>query len=106
LPPGITATNTTGTVNGSTVNICKFSGTPTVSGTFNFVVNVNVGSTISQSASMVIRPTGKRYSTGSSNTPLTTIKRYDASAGWVDVIIGRKYDGSNWIELKNPGVDP
>jgi len=102
LPAGITATNTTGTVNGATVNIYRFSGTPTVSGTFNIIVSVNVGSTITQAVSFNVRPTGKRYPTGSSNTPLTVIKRYDASAGWVDVTVGKRYDGTNWVELGNP----
>jgi hypothetical protein len=97
----ITATNTTGTVGGATVNIYRFSGTPTVSGTFSFIVSVNVGSTITQAVSIIVRPTGKRYPTGSSRTPLTTIKRYDASAGWVDVRIGKRYDGTNWVELGN-----
>jgi hypothetical protein len=102
LPAGITATNSTGTVGGTTVNIYKFSGTPTVSGTFNIIVSVNVGSTITQAVSFNVRPTGKRYPTGSSSTPITTIKRYDASAGWVDVTIGKRYDGTNWVELGNP----
>jgi len=104
LPAGITATNSTGTVGGTTVNIYKFSGTPTVSGTFNIIVSVNVGSTITQAVSFNVRPTGKRYVTGSttSETPLTIIKRYDPSAGWVDVTIGKRYDGTNWVELGNP----
>jgi hypothetical protein len=107
LPSGITAENSVGTINGQNVNIFKFSGTPTVSGTFNFVVRVSLdgGATyVNQAVSLYVRPTGKRYTTGSSTseTPLTIIKRYDPSAGWVDVTIGKRYDGTNWVELGNP----
>jgi hypothetical protein len=105
LPSGLVGANSTGTIGGSTVNIFKISGTPTVSGTFNFVIRVSLdgGATyINQSVSINVRPAGKRYPTPSSPTPLTIIKRYDASAGWVDVTIGKRYDGSNWVELGNP----
>ena len=112
LPAGITATNTTGTINGATVNIYRFSGTPTVSGTFNFTVTVSTGGTpIDQPVSITVRPTAKRftttsispYTTSAVSTNVATWKRYDVS-GWVDVRAVKKWNGTDWVNVDRKSV--
>lgn len=113
LPSGLTATNTTGTINGQTVNIYRIYGTPTVSGNFSFTVSVSVGGDpIYQTVSINIRPTGKRFTAVSpinQKSQITTWKRNDAASGWKDVAIAKRYDEdgtspgvAGWVDLINP----
>lgn len=90
IPTGLSFNTSTGAI----------SGTPTAQGEFTFSIRATsstANTADSGNLTIVVYPPGKRPST---NTRLTTAKRFNGSA-WVNLTTMKRFDGSNWVNITN-----
>jgi hypothetical protein len=93
--PGVYLNKTTGAV----------SGTPTAQGTFTKTIRAsNVSGAVTKSFTLYVNPVGKRFTSSSSSSVLTTLKRYDPTVSpnpWVFVNTIKRFNGTSWENIDN-----
>lgn len=99
--PGVTLSNQTATIGGSSVKIAKLSGTPTKAGEFTINLNVwilNAVNSIQQTVSLNVKPILKRFVVSTINpsesdtTKTTYLVRRDSAYPWgLDVTFLKRY---------------
>lgn len=82
-------------------NIGLLSGKPPQIGVYTFKVratNDGSGYTDSGLITLTVSPAGKRLTSSSSSSQLSTAKRFDGSA-WVNLEVMRRFDGTQWQDI-------
>jgi hypothetical protein len=99
LPPGLSLNTSTGAI----------TGTPTTQGVYSFRIEASPGAggpvVYSPSATtwhtLTVGPNGTRIGDSLAKTQLTTARRFDATTGWTNISIMRRFDGTSWQNILN-----